>query len=111
MANMHKMAENDSITFTIAVKNTGKREGAEVVQLYISDMKSSLPRPIKELKAFEKVRLKPGEEKNIIFTVDKTALSFFDDKKHDWVAEPGDFEALIGASSTDIKGKVKFSLK
>ncbi|MNY80653.1 Thermostable beta-glucosidase B [compost metagenome] len=74
-------------------------------------MKSSLPRPIKELKGFEKVALKAGEEKTVTFTIDKTALSFFDDKKHDWVAEPGDFEAIIGASSTDIKSKVNFSLK
>jgi len=104
------MASSDKITFSVKVKNTGKREGSEVVQLYITDVKSSLPRPIKELKGFEKVALKAGEEKTVTFTIDKTALSFFDDKKHDWVAEPGDFEALIGASSADIKSKVKFKL-
>ncbi len=102
---------NDTVTFTVSVKNTGKRAGAEVVQLYISDLKSSLPRPLKELKGFEKVYLNPGETKTVSISIDKTALSFFDDKKHDWVAEPGDFEALVGSSSSDIKSKIKFTLK
>ena len=106
-----EMASPDKITFSVKVKNTGKRDGSEVVQLYISDLKSSLPRPVKELKGFEKVALKAGEEKTVTFTIDTKELSFFDDKKHDWVAEPGDFEAIIGASSTDIKSKVKFVLK
>lgn len=102
---------NDKVTFSVKVKNTGKRAGAEVVQLYISDLKSSLVRPIKELKGFEKVYLKAGEEKTVSITVDKEALSYFDDKKHAWVAEPGDFEAIVGASSADVKNKVKFTLK
>ncbi|NDV83330.1 glycosyl hydrolase [Bacteroides sp. 51] len=110
-ADKKEMTTDDKITFTVNVKNTGSREGAEVVQLYISDLKSSLPRPLKELKGFDKIKLNPGEEKTVTFTVDKEALSFFDPDKHDWVAEPGDFEALIGASSTDIKSKVKFKLK
>lgn len=110
-ADKKSMAASDKITFTVSVKNTGKREGSEIVQLYISDLKSSLPRPIKELKGFEKVTLKPGESKNVSITIDKSALSFFDDKKHDWVAEPGDFEAIIGASSANIKSKVKFMLQ
>lgn len=110
-ANKKLIDQNEKITFSVKIKNTGKRDGAEVVQLYISDSKSSLPRPIKELKAFKKVFLKTGEEKEVTFTIDKTSLSFFDDKKHDWVAEPGDFEALIGSSANDIRGKVKFALK
>jgi beta-glucosidase len=101
----------DGVTFTVDVKNTGKREGSEVVQLYISDLKSSLPRPIKELKGFEKVSLKAGETKTVSFTIDSSALSFFDADKHAWVAEPGDFEAIVAASSTDIKSKVGFKLK
>ena len=105
------MGQSDKISFSVKVKNTGKRDGFEVVQLYISDLKSYLPRPVKELKEFEKVFLKAGEEKTVTFTVNKTALSFFDDKKHEWVAEPGDFEAIVGASSADIKSKVKFTLK
>ncbi len=105
------MGQDDKITFTFTVKNTGKKAGAEVAQLYISDLKSSLPRPTKELKGFEKVFLNPGEEKEVSITIDKAALSFFDADKHAWVAEPGDFEALIGNSSDNIKTKVKFTLK
>jgi beta-glucosidase len=110
-ADKKEMTADDKISFSVNVKNTGDREGAEVVQLYISDLESSLPRPVKELKGFEKVNLKAGEEKVVTFTIDKTALSFFDDKKHDWVAESGDFEAVIAASATDIKSKVTFKLK
>lgn len=103
--------KDDKITFTVSIRNTGSRDGAEVVQLYISDLKSSLPRPIKELKGFEKVFLKAGEEKAVSFTIDKSALSFFDDKKHDWTVENGDFEAIIAASAIDIKSKVSFKVK
>lgn len=105
------IAKDEPITFTLTVKNTGDREGAEVVQLYISDKKSSLPRPVKELKGFQKVYLQPGEVKQVSFTIGTDALSFFDDGKHEWVAEPGQFEALVGASSTDIRNKVAFELK
>lgn len=104
------MSAGDKITFSVNVKNTGSRIGEEVVQLYISDLKSSVPRPVKELKGFEKISLQPGQQKTVTFTVDKTALSFFDAAKHDWVAEPGKFEALIGASSADIKTKTGFVL-
>lgn len=109
-ADKTKINVNDKITFTISVTNTGNREGAEVVQLYIRDLKSSLPRPLKELKGFEKVNLNPGESKEVSITIDKSALSFFDSEKHDWIAEPGDFEVLIGNSSSDIKSKMKFTL-
>ena len=105
------MSADDQISFTVTVKNTGDREGQEVVQLYISDKKSSLPRPVKELKGFKKVKLAPGEEKEITFTIDKEALSYFDDAQHAWVAEPGKFEAVIAASAADIKGIVPFELK
>lgn len=105
------MTAGDTITFTVKVKNTGTREGQEVVQLYVSDKKSSLPRPVKELKGFSKVRLAPGEEKEVAISIDKTALSFFDDARHEWVAEPGKFEALIATSSADIRGLVPFELK
>jgi len=110
-ADKTSISQDDKITFTFTIKNTGKKAGAEVAQLYISDLKSSLPRPTKELKGFEKVFLNPGEEKEVSITVDKAALSFFDADKHAWVAEPGDFEALIGNASDNIKTKVKFTLK
>ena len=111
VADKKTMSADDTITFTVSVKNTGTREGQEVVQLYISDKKSSLPRPVKELKGFDKVKLAPGEEKTVSFTIAKDALSFFDDTKHEWVAEPGKFEAVIAASAADIKGVVPFELK
>ena len=111
VADKKTMSADDTITFTVSVKNTGTREGQEVVQLYISDKKSSLPRPVKELKGFDKVKLAPGEEKTVSFTITKDALSFFDDAKHEWVAEPGKFEAVIAASAADIKGVVPFELK
>lgn len=110
-ADKKTMTADDTITFTVNVKNTGTREGQEVVQLYISDKKSSLPRPVKELKGFRKVKLAPGEEKAVSITIDKKALSFFDDARHEWVAEPGKFEAIIGSSSRDIKGVVPFELE
>ena len=110
-ADKKEITEADKITFTVSVKNTGTREGSEVVQLYISDLKSTLQRPLKELKGFEKISLKAGEEKAVSITVDKAALSFFDADKHSWVAESGEFEALIGASSADIRTKVGFILK
>lgn len=104
------MTASGEITLSVNVKNTGSREGEEVVQLYISDLKSSVPRPVKELKGFEKISLKPGEQKTVSFTVDSTALSFFDAAKHEWVAEPGDFAALIGSASDDIRSRTVFSL-
>ena len=110
-ADKKQMTADETITFSINVKNTGLLKGAEVVQLYISDKESSLPRPVKELKGFDKIQLEPGEEKTVTFTIDKSALSFFDADKHEWMVESGDFEAIIGASSTDIKSKVTFKLK
>ena len=104
---------DDSSLFTLhtSVKNTGDREGAETVQLYIRDVKSSLQRPVKELKGFQKVTLAPGEQRDITFTIDKLMLSYYDDSKGEWVVEPGKFEALVGASAGDIKSKVAFEVK
>ena len=105
------MNADGQITLKIDVTNTGKRAGAEVVQFYIADLKSSLPRPAKELKGFKKVQLNPGETKTVEFTIDRSVLEFYNDATNQWTAEPGAFEAIIGASSADIKGKVKFELK
>lgn len=110
-ADKKDMDVNDELTVTVPVTNTGNREGAEIVQLYISDLKSSLPRPIKELKGFQKVRLAPGETKDVVFKVNKDALSYYDDVKQEWVVEAGKFEAIIAASATDIKSKVIFNVK
>lgn len=93
------------------VTNKGDREGSEVVELYISDLKSSVLRPVKELKGFDKVSLAPGETKTVSFEILPEALKYFDEKSHSWVAEPGKFKALIGASSTDIRQTVPFEYK
>ena len=109
---IEKSADGTSLfTLHTSIKNTGSREGAETVQLYIRDVKSSLPRPVKELKGFQKVTLAPGEQRDITFTIDKSMLSYYDDSKGEWVMEPGRFEALIGASAGDIKSKVSFEMK
>ena len=100
-----------SITVTVPVKNSGDRPGKEVVQLYIGDNKSSLPRPKKELKAFDKIALNPGEEKTVTFTITPDDLKYFDDARHEWVAEPGKFTLYIGASSADIRTQASFTLK
>ncbi|MDE6069872.1 MAG: fibronectin type III-like domain-contianing protein, partial [Alistipes sp.] len=100
-----------TLRIVVPVTNTGAREGAEVVQLYIRDVESSLPRPVKELKGFRKVTLAPGETQEVVFDIDRDALCFFDDARHAWVAEPGRFEAWVASSAADIRGKVVFELK
>ena len=103
-----KISKDSEITVEVPVTNKGSREGSEIVELYISDLKSSLPRPVKELKGFDKVKLMPGETKNVRFVIKPEALKYFDDKAHEWVVEPGKFKAHIGASSTDIRHTVPF---
>ena len=105
------MTTSDTLTIAIPITNIGKREGAEVVQLYIADKKSSLPRPIKELKGFQKVQLAPGETQYVSFIVDQNSLSYFNDTLHKWIAEAGEFEAIIGSSSEEIKARINFELK
>ena len=107
----NSMTDKDQITFTIPVTNTGNRAGAETVQLYIRDVKSSVERPVKELKAFQKVFLQPGETRQASLTIDKSALSFYDDRIASWTAEPGDFEGLVGSSSGQITGRYPFKLQ
>ena len=110
-ADSKSMTGDGSITVSLDITNTGKTTGKEVVQLYISDMKSSLPRPEKELKDFRKIELEPGETATVTFTIEKEDLSYFDPEKHDWVAEPGKFKALIGSASDDIRAEVSFALE
>lgn len=84
--------------------------GAEVVQLYISDSKCSVVRPVKELKGFAKVFLQPGETREVTFTIDKDALSYFDADTHAWVAEPGKFVAMVASASDKPQSSVEFNL-
>jgi beta-glucosidase len=104
------ISEKGEIDISFVVKNTGPVAGKEIVQLYIRDLESRLPRPDKELKAFKKIALQPGESKTVMFTLDSQALTYYDPSIPGWVAEPGEFELLIGASSRDIKISNSFSL-
>jgi beta-glucosidase len=102
-------AEDDIVT--LQVKNTGTRAGAEVVQLYVHDGHSKIDRPVRELKAFQRVELKPGESKKVDFKLDRSAFSYWSPDKKDWVADPGTFEIQVGASSRDIRLKEPVELK
>lgn len=106
-----RISRDGNITFTVNVKNTGKYDGAETVQLYIHDVKSSLDRPYKELKGFKKVELKAGESRDVQITIDNSALSFYDDRIQAWTSEDGDFEALVGNASDNLPLMIKFKLQ
>ena len=82
-----------------------------MVQVYVRDVQSSVDRPVKELKAFRRVNLKPGEAQKVTFTLDAAAMSFYDPAKKAWVAEPGTFEVWVGSSSSDIRLKGTFTLQ
>jgi beta-glucosidase len=105
------MKRGETATVYVKVKNTGLVAGKEVAQLYVSDKQASLARPAKELKGFAKIDLKPGETKTVAFEINERALAYYDPDRKAWVAEPGEFEALIGSSSRDIRLKAKFVLK
>jgi len=96
------MKQNDSIMVQFILKNTGLRDGDEVIQLYIRDLLSSVTRPVKELKGFQRIHLKAGEEKKVLFSITADLLKMLNDRL-DWVVEPGDFRIMIGASSSDIR--------
>lgn len=100
----------EGLTVTFTVKNDGTRDGAEISQLYVSDPESSVPRPVKELKSFNKTLLKAGEEKEITMKINKDAFSFYDVATKKWIVEPGDFEIQIGSSSRDIRLKAKIKV-
>ncbi len=96
---------NQTIKVRVDVTNIGKVAGKEIVQLYVRDVKSTFARPEKELKAFEKVEIRPKQTKTVTFTLDREAFWYFDTAKDSWDTEPGEFEILIGASSRDIRKK------
>ena len=99
-----------NLKISVPVTNTGDVAGAEVVQLYIADKEASVDRPVKELKGFEKVWLEPGQTKTVEFVIDRSALSFYDETSQSWVAEKGEFEALVCAASDDVRTRVSFVL-
>jgi beta-glucosidase len=104
------MTENEILHISLQLKNTGNIAGEEVVQLYLKDCFGSVVRPVKELRDFRKHMLQPGESKTIAFDIDKEELSFYNSDLQ-WVAEPGEFELMIGSSSADIRLKDKFEMK
>ncbi len=104
-----KMTKKGTIKVNFTLKNTGKVTGEEVVQLYLQDKFGPVVRPVLELRDFQKVKLKAGESKNIEFTIDNQKLSFYNDQL-DFVSEPGDFDLMIGSSSTDIRLRDRFEL-
>ena len=105
------MTASGTLKVSVDVANTGDYDGAEIVQLYVADLEASVDRPAKELKGFEKVFLKAGEKKTVTFEIDAEDLSYFDVGKHEWVAEPGEFQALFARSAGDVRTMVSFQLK
>lgn len=104
-----KIKDTDELTVSFRIKNTGKADGAEIAQLYVKDVDSTVFRPEKELRGFKKVFLKAGEEKTVEIVLSKRAFAYYNVNINDWHVESGDFEILVGASSRDIRleGKVK----
>lgn len=106
-----KINDGDELTVTFKIKNTGSVDGAEIAQVYVKDVESTIFRPEKELKGFTKVFLKAGEEKEVSITLDRRAFAFYNVKVQDWTVESGDFEILVGASSADIRLSDKVNVK
>ncbi|MBR4549166.1 MAG: glycoside hydrolase family 3 C-terminal domain-containing protein [Oscillospiraceae bacterium] len=97
-----EIRDDETLTATVRVKNVGERAGKAVVQLYVADCESTVFRPVRELKGFEKVPLRPGEEREVSFTLDKRAFAYWNTELHDWYVEPGEFRIEIGHSSREI---------
>jgi beta-glucosidase len=100
----------EPVRVSVTVKNSGDVQGKEVVQLYVGDKEASLPRPPKELKAFAKVALQPGESTTLSFVLDQRAFAFYDPDQKQWRVEPGEFGILVGSSSRDIRAQAVINL-
>ena len=98
-----KITDQETLTAAVTVTNTGSRAGKTVVQLYVGDRESTVLRPIRELKGFEKVELQPGESRDVTFTLDKRAFAYWNAAIHDWHVETGAFTIEVGQSSRDIE--------
>ncbi len=99
----------ESVTVSFTLKNSGKRAGAEVAQVYVGDIECTVPRPVKELKGFSKIYLESGEQKKVVVELDKSAFSFWHPEKKEWIVEPGEFKIHVGSSSLDIRLKETIS--
>jgi beta-glucosidase len=104
-----RIASRQTLGVSVKVTNTGARAGEEVVQLYLRDPVASVVRPVKELIDFRRVRIEPGQTQTLHFTIDREKLSFYNVALQ-WVAEPGAFELMVGASSADIRQRARFEL-
>lgn len=111
VADRREMAVGETMTITVPVTNTGDREGAEIVQLYVTDVKAPLQRPAKELKGFRKVLLAPGETREVTFTITPDDLAYFDADAHDWMTHPGKYQAHVASSSADIASTIPFTFR
>ncbi len=105
------LSQDNQLKISLTITNNGNRPGAEVVQLYVQDLECSVPRPMKELKAFKKIFLKPKQQQNVQFSLDRSALSFYDIVTKNWIVEPGRFKVLLGSSSKDIRLVGDFELR
>jgi beta-glucosidase len=105
-----EIGPDDRLQVSVDITNTGQRAGKEIVQMYIRDQQASLQRPEKELKAFAKVQLEPAESKTVTLSIGRDALAYYDDLAHEWVAEAGEFEVLVGSSSQEIRASAMFAL-
>ena len=110
-ADKQQLTNGQQISFIVPVTNTGSRAGSETVQLYIAAKDSKVERPVKELKAFQKVYLQPGETRNVTLTIGTDALSYYDETSSSWRADAGKFEAFIGTASNNLPVKCPFQLK
>jgi beta-glucosidase len=106
-----EITQGENLELSVDITNIGDRAGKEIVQLYVRDIKSSLVRPPKELKGFEKVNLRPGEKVTVSFELTARDLSFYDPDQKSWVCEPGEFEVLIGSSSADLRVRGLFAVR
>jgi beta-glucosidase len=104
------LGPGETLAVALTVANTGSRAGSTVVQVYVRDLEASLDRPDKELKAFAKLHLEPGQAQAVQLTLDMRSLAYFDDVQQAWVAEPGEFELLVGQSSADLPLRTRFVL-
>lgn len=100
-----KIKADGTVTVSVEIANTGRRAGDEVAQLYVRDVASSVVRPVKELRGFQRLTLQPGEKRTIAFTLPAAKLAFWDEKTHAFLVEPGAFGIMVGDSSADIRAR------
>jgi beta-glucosidase len=106
-----EVAPDGTVTVTVTVKNTGTRAGAEVIQLYVSDHNANVDMPVKELRGFQKVTLKPGESRDVSITIGGRAFQYWDETKGDWATSLGTRTMLVGTASDNLPLKSTFTVR